>query len=426
VWTAFAARLAARGVPPQEGPHWVRWARRWVAAGEVEPAAFIASLQDLPGIAEWQLRQAGKAVAAFREFRGHPDALVPDASVSAPLTGADQARDKVPAPASREGGQDRLRAELRVRHYSLRTEEAYLGWVQRYLEFIRAAGHDSPGWPMARAFLEYLALERDVAASTQNQALSALLFFHRHVLEAPLQDLGEVVRAKRPDRLPVVLSRDEVRAVLRELRGLDRLMAELLYGSGLRLMECVRLRVKDVDFDQRQLVIRDAKGAKDRITMLPESLAGPLCDHLAGVRRLWEQDREAGVPGVYLPHGLAEQYPHAPIEWAWQWVFPSGRLSVDPRAEGLNTEDGDSRPRRHHRHENALQKAVKQAADRAGVAKPVKCHTFRHSFATHLLEAGYDIRTVQELLGHADVRTTMIYTHVLTRSGLAVRSPLDD
>jgi hypothetical protein len=202
----------------------VRWARRWVEAGEVEPAAFIASLQDLPGIAEWQLRQAGEAVAAFREFRGHPDALVPDASVSAPLTGADRAHDRVSAPASRERAQDRLRAELRVRHYSLRTEEAYLGWVQRYLEFIRAAGHDSPGWPMARVFLEYLALERDVAASTQNQALSALLFFHRHVLEAPLQDLGEVVRAKQPDRLPVVLSRDEVRAVLRELRGLDRLM----------------------------------------------------------------------------------------------------------------------------------------------------------------------------------------------------------
>jgi integron integrase len=273
------------------------------------------------------------------------------------------------------------------------------------------------GAAAVREFLEHLALEREVAASTQNQARNALQFLYREVLAAPLGPLGEVAPAQRPARLPVVLTRDEVRLVLEALPPTHRLMASLLYGSGLRLMECLRLRVKDVDFGLRQIVVRDGKGAKDRVTPLPGSAAEPLTRHLARVRELHCRDLAAGLGAVYLPEALAAKYVSAPREWAWQWVFPSRSLAPDPRSGVV---------RRHHVHENSLQKAVKEAAQRAGVTKPVKCHAFRHSFATHLLEDGYDIRTVQELRGHKDVSTTMIYTPVLTRGGHAVRSPLDE
>jgi len=266
------------------------------------------------------------------------------------------------------------------------------------------------------AFLTHLAVDQNVAASTQNQALSALLFLYRDVLRKDLDFPVDSIRAKRPKRLPTVLTKEEVLRVIGGLSGTYLLMAKLLYGSGLRLMECVRLRVKDVDFAQRQIVVRDGKGMEDRVTMLPDSVVTPLQENLQRVKRLHEEDLAKGYGSVYLPFALERKYPNANREWIWQYVFPSNRLSKDPRTGSV---------RRHHIGESSLQKAVREAVRVAGINKRVSCHTFRHSFATHLLESGYDIRTVQELLGHKDVKTTMIYTHVLNRGGLAVRSPLD-
>ncbi|CAN5151324.1 integron integrase [soil metagenome] len=311
---------------------------------------------------------------------------------------------------------DRVRDEVRLRGMSRSTEESYTRWVRRYVVFHGKRHPQEMGAKEVRAFLVHLAVERDIAASTQNQALAALLFLYRNVLDQQLDDLGEIPAAKRPTRLPTVFTREEARAVLAELNGRPRLMASLLYGSGLRLMECLRLRAKDIDFDQHHLVVRDGKGAKDRATMLPDSVSEPLRRHLERVKLLHEQDLGNGFGSVHLPHALARKYPNAPKEWAWQYVFPSGRISRDPRSDAR---------RRHHLSPSSLQKAVKDALRRAKIHKLASCHTFRHSFATHLLEAGYDIRTVQELLGHKDVRTTMIYTHVLNRGGMGIRSPLD-
>jgi integron integrase len=266
-------------------------------------------------------------------------------------------------------------------------------------------------------FLSHLAIDGEVAATTQNQALSALLFLYRQVIGGDLASLeGVVARARRVERVPVVLTRSEVQAVLGQLRGVARLMAGLLYGSGLRLMECVRLRVKDLDFERRQIVVREGKGGKDRPTMLPISLVEPLQIHLARVRAVHEAERSQGHGAVFLPHALARKYPSAARQWIWQYVFPASRSSVDPRSGEV---------RRHHVDESVLQRAVKEAVRAAEITKPASCHTLRHSFATHLLESGYDIRTVQDLLGHKDVSTTMIYTHVLNRGGLTVRSQLD-
>jgi len=305
---------------------------------------------------------------------------------------------------------------MRLRHYSLRTETAYLNWIARFLAFHEGRHPGDMGEPEVSAFLTDLAIRHKVAASTQTQALSALLFLYSEVLGRPLESAIDSIRARRPKRLPTVLTVAEVSAVIGRLDGVHRLMAKLLYGSGLRLLECVRLRVKDIDFAQRQIRVRDGKGAKDRITVLPDSLVVPLQEHLQVVRRLHRDDLAEGHGDVYLPYALRRKIPGAARDWLWQYVFPSDRLSVDPRS-GCT--------RRHHVSESSLQKAVTRAGRRAGLQKRISCHTFRHSFATHLLEAGYDIRTVQELLGHADVKTTMIYTHVLNRGGLAVRSPLD-
>ena len=266
------------------------------------------------------------------------------------------------------------------------------------------------------AFLTHLAVKENVAASTQNQAFSALLFLYRDVLHKELDGPINALRAKKPKRLPTVLTKEEVYRLLGHLSGDHLLMAKLLYGSGLRLMECLRLRVKDIDFSQYQIIVRDGKGQKDRVTMLPKSLIAPLQAHLQSVERLHQEDLARGFGSVYLPYALERKYPNADREWIWQYVFPSQRLSVDPRSGVV---------RRHHLDESGLQKAVRAAARAAGIPKKASCHTFRHSFATHLLENHYDIRTVQELLGHKDVKTTMIYTHVLNRGGLAVRSPLD-
>jgi integron integrase len=311
---------------------------------------------------------------------------------------------------------DQVRQAIRVRHYSRRTEEAYVGWIRRFIVFNGKRHPAAMGGAEVSRFLTQLATEGKVAASTQNQALNALVFLYRHVLGSPLPDLQNVVRAKRPQKLPVVFTQAEVRAVLGELEGVSALVAGLLYGSGLRLLECLRLRVKDLDFAVGQVTVRDGKGSKDRISVLPATLHQPLQDHLVSVKQIHEQDLRRGYGAVYLPGALARKYPGAPQEWVWQYVFPAAKRSVDPRS-------GDVR--RHHITETTIQRAVTSAVRRAGITKHGSCHTFRHSFATHLLEAGYDIRTVQELLGHSDVRTTMIYTHVLNRGGRGVRSPLD-
>lgn len=312
---------------------------------------------------------------------------------------------------------DQVRDQCRSLHYSIRTEEAYLKWIREFIVFHRKRHPALMGATEISRFLSHLARERNVAASTQNQALSALLFLYRQVLNEPIEWVDNVERAKKPQRLPVVFRREEVRTLLSHLRGEMWLMASLLYGSGLRLMECLRLRVKDVDFPRLQITVREGKGNKDRVTVLPSSLSEPLQKHLVRVKAMHEADLREGFGRVYLPFALARKYPNAEKEWGWQYVFPASKRSVDPRTGNIQ---------RHHLAETTLQKAVKEAIRRAGIHSPSSCHTLRHSFATHLLEDGYDIRTIQELLGHADVQTTMIYTHVLNKGGKGVKSPLDE
>lgn len=310
---------------------------------------------------------------------------------------------------------DRLRHMLRALHYSIRTEEAYVEWNER---FVRFHGNRAPvqlGKREVEAFLTHLAVERKVSASTQNQALSAILFLYRYVLGRDLDWLEDVVRAKRPQRLPVVLSRAEVGALLGAMRGARQLQALLLYGAGLRLLECLRLRVKDLDFGRNEIVVRDGKGQKDRVTVFPKAARPPLRGYLEKVRAVHRRDLELGFGRVLLPYALDRKYAGVATQWGWQWVFPSAVRSIDPRS-GVE--------RRHHQDESVLQKAVRQAARDIGLSKPVGPHTLRHSFATHLLESGSDIRTIQALLGHRSVETTMIYTHVLN-NGPGVMSPVD-
>jgi integron integrase len=305
---------------------------------------------------------------------------------------------------------------LRVHHYSLRTERAYVGWIRRFLEFHHGQHPLQMAEPEVTAFLSHLAVDGHVAASTQNQALSALLFLYQQVLNVKLDWLDDVVRAKRPKRLPVVLSRDEVRRVLSHLDGAYRLNGLLLYGSGLRLLESLRLRIKDVDFALGQVIVRQGKGDKDRRTMLPAAVAKELPAHLERVRQLHQRDLAKGMGAVLLPHALGRKLPAASTDWVWQYVFPSTTISRDRRSGHRG---------RHHLHEGSLSRKITVAVRRSGIAKRATSHTLRHSFATHLLEDGYDIRTVQELLGHASVETTMIYTHILNKGGRGVRSPLD-
>jgi integron integrase len=307
-------------------------------------------------------------------------------------------------------------AEIRRRAYSIRTESSYEQWVLRFLHFNRPREAQDLGAADVVRYLEYLVVERQVTASTQNLALNAIMFLYNQVLKQPLDNFENFKRAKRSRRLPVVLTRDEMRALIGAIGGIQSLMARLMYGTGMRLMECMRLRIKDIDFKYAQIVVRDAKGSKDRVVPLPEALVEPLRDHLEHVRKLHSDDLASGYGSVYLPNALARKFPSAENAWIWQYAFPSSRLSVDPRS---------GKTRRHHVHENSLQKAIHHAAKKAGIDKKVSSHTLRHSFATHLIEAGYDIRTIQELLGHADVSTTMIYTHVLNRGGRGVKSPLD-
>jgi integron integrase len=315
---------------------------------------------------------------------------------------------------------DRVRSVMRLNRYSPRTEQAYVDWIKRFIRFHGIRHPQEMGADEVKAFLSYLAVEMNVAASTQNQAFSALLFLYQEVLKQRLPWIDDIVRAKRPKRVPVVFTQDEAKAVLSRMSGTPRLMAHLLYGSGLRLMECVRLRVKDVDLSYLQITVRDAKSGRDQRAMVPVFLVEALRKQIARVADLHEEDLRVGSGEVNLPFALARKYPKAAKELGWQYLFPSSRRTI-----ATDAITGRKWEQRHHVEEGLLQRAVKQAIRGAGINKPATCHTFRHSFATHLLENGYDIRTVQELLGHKDVTTTMIYTHVLNKPGMAVLSPLD-
>ncbi len=311
---------------------------------------------------------------------------------------------------------EKVRAAIRIRHYSLRTEQAYIHWIRRFILFHNKRHPDDMGETEISAFLSDLAVNRKVAASTQNQALSAILFLYQKVLDRKLEWLDEVVRAKRPRHLPVILTRDETHQLLSDIPGTNGLITRLLYGTGMRKMECLRLRVQDIDFDYRQICVRSGKGDKDRVTMLPVSLAEPLHQQLDKARKIHNLDLEEGYGETALPFALSRKYPHAGREWRWQYVFPATRRSVDPYSGQV---------RRNHWFDTNVSRSIREATRRLGITKRVGVHTLRHSFATHLIENGYDIRTVQELLGHKDVRTTQIYTHVLNRGGRGVRSPLD-
>ncbi|HZE61930.1 MAG TPA: integron integrase [Burkholderiales bacterium] len=331
--------------------------------------------------------------------------------------GSDSASETDLPPDAREKRLiERFREAIRSRHYSRRTEQTYWYWV-RYFVFFHGKRHPRElGAVEVTAFLSWLATERNVAAATQNQALAALLFLYKQVLGVDLPWLSDLVRAQRPVRLPTVLSEAEVRRLLAQVEGVGVLMVGLLYGAGLRQIECLSLRVKDVDFAYRQILVRDGKGGKDRVTMLPENLVQPLQAHLGKVRLLHRRDLDEGFGEMSLPYALARKYPRAGYHWAWQFVFPSGNRSPDPENGVIH---------RHHVHPDTLGRIVKRAAQRAAIVKPVSCHTLRHSFATHLLEHGHDIHTVQELLGHSDVSTTMVYTHVMNKGARGVKSPLD-
>lgn len=311
---------------------------------------------------------------------------------------------------------NQVRDRIRTLHYSIRTEQSYIGWIKRYIYFNNKRHPADLGKLEIEAFLTHLAVNRKVSASTQNQALNAILFLYKQVLNVDLPWLEDVTRAKKPKRLPVVLTKPEVQAVLSTLEGTRGLIVQMLYGTGLRLMECIRLRVKDIEISRREIIVRSGKGDKDRVTILPESLVGQLEAHIERVKVLHKNDLSSGLGCVYLPYALERKYPAACREWCWQYVFPSKSTSTDPRS---------GRVARHHISPQSIQRAIKQAMRAANITKPASTHTLRHSFATHLLENGYDIRTVQELLGHKDIKTTMVYTHVLNRGGRGVRSPLD-
>lgn len=417
--------------PWATGVDWRYWYRRAAAIETPNPAASTAR----PGAVPARIHPSKGGYEPPAELpssknRKEQSGQTPQSAERNELSSTDGQEPVAPAPvrhSRRSPHLQKLRetharllrqlvAEIRRRGYSLRTETAYEDWVLRFLHFNQPHAAETLGAADIVRYLEYLAVERNVAASTQNQALNALVFLYGEILGVPLDRFANFTRAKRSRRLPVVLTRTEVRHLLDAIDGVSALMARLMYGTGMRLMECVRLRVKDVDFAYSQIIVRDAKGAKDRIVPLPDALVPALNDHLARVKRQHNEDLANGFGNVYLPTALARKFGNAPREWRWQYVFPSERLSVDPRSHET---------RRHHLHENTLQKAIRRGSFAADITKKVSSHTLRHSFATHLIEAGYDIRTVQELLGHADVSTTMIYTHVLNRGGRAVRSPLD-
>jgi integron integrase len=359
-------------------------------------------LEHLGGRCEdWQVNQARKAIELYRYLQSH-------------YRQSGKRSSTISSDAWKKAADDMLK-KLRLKQRAYRTERTYLSWLRDFYRFVDCTPPDKIDDHHLMDYLTYLAVERNVAKSTQHQAFNALLFFFRHVIGRDPGTIRDTIRSKRKRRLPVVLTRNEISVLLNQLTGTPLLMAQIVYGGGLRLRECISLRVKDIDFEQNILSIR-GKGDKDRRTLLAETAVNPLREHLETVKSIFEVDRQANVDGVYLPNALSRKYPNAGKEWIWQWVFPSKRLSVDPRSQTV---------RRHHVHASSLQKNIKQASARAGITKPVTVHTLRHSFATHLLESGTDLRTIQELLGHASVQTTMIYTHVARKNALGVTSPLD-
>ena len=436
-WDSYRQAAIVSGVPAKDAVGFVKWAEKFAAEAKDKPIRkrsvadirkFLFELSIQRSIQPWQVQQAEEALVFLYDGFLKLDLglekvrpLLPRPGISIPNFNAPrQFKDRVLSKAEEKAGYgelySRLRSAMRIRHYSIRTERAYEQWVGRLFSFYKVKPADSINADDIQNYLNYLAEERKVAASTQNQALNAIVFFFREVLKREPGDFSDFVRAKRPAHVPEVLTRPEVESLLDAMTGVNQLMAGLLYGAGLRLMECIRLRVKDVDFETRRITIRDGKGRKDRVTMLPERFLDLLKEQLEKARVLYDADLGKGVAGVYIWPGLDRKYPDAAREWIWQYVFPSNRLSVDPRSHIT---------RRHHVHASSLQKAVKNAAAKAGLSKRATCQTLRHSFATHLLENGSDIGVVQELMGHSNVATTMIYTHVLKRPGIKVKSPAD-
>ena len=436
-WDSYRQAAIASGVPAKNAERYVKWAEKFAVATKGKPIRersvadirkFLFELSIQRSIHPWQVHQAEEALVFLYEGFLKLDLglntvrpLVPGPGISnstlkAPQQFKDRALSKTEEKARYGELYSRFRSAMRVRQYSIRTERAYAQWIGRLLSFYKDKPAESIDTDDIQSYLNYLAEERKVAASTQNQALNAIVFFFKEVLKRDPGDFSDFVRAKQPLHVPEVLTRSEVERLLDAMSGVTQLMAGLLYGAGLRLMECIRLRVKDIDFDAGRLTIRDGKGRKDRITMLPERFQHLLKQQLEQAQALYESDLKKNVAGAYVWPGLNRKYPNAAKEWIWQYVFSSSRLSVDPRSHTT---------RRHHVHASSLQKAVKNAAAKAGLSKRVTCHTLRHSFATHLLENGCDIRTVQELMGHSNVATTMIYTHVLNRPGINVKSPAD-
>ncbi len=430
---------------PEKNHHWYfRWVERFYSE-EITPGVdpdiegvehFLETLQKDEKIADWQASQAHKALkwwfqeAASQQWAFNWPIVSPPQRYKSQRDIEQRSHEQLEILAAKY--QDRgdegtlkqryypfireFRGKCRSARLALRTEDTYCNWVSRFLIFTNPAERASIEFRHAEEYLDFLAIKRKVSAATQDQALSALLFLYREVLKVEFGQLSTVRRSRPHRRLPVVMSREEAAELLDEINGVHHLMASLLYGSGLRLMECVRLRIQDIDFRRKQLFVRHGKGGKDRAVPLPKKLIEPLKEHLEGVRSVYAEDLESGVDGVELPEPITNKYPNAGKEWIWQYVFAHHRISRDPRSGQM---------RRHHMLENSLQKSVKKAAIAAHIYKRVTCHTLRHSFATHLLESGTDIRTVQQLLGHADVSTTMIYTHVLKQPGLSVQSPLD-
>jgi integron integrase len=431
IWEELAAALHRQGFEGSSAAAHLNLAKRFSTMLPAVPlrdrlprdiAAFLSTLAAEPKAEPSQLEQASRVLrllyqqvlatpwAVLQEWPGSLEALASPGRGQVILSRREAVRQ------SHAAIFERLKAAIRTRHYSRRTEQAYVQWAERFLTFEADRTGEASRTAVVREFLEHLAMVGKVSASTQNQALNALVFFFAHAVGTPLGEIGEFARALQPKRVPVVLSRQEVRRLLASLTGVFRLMGQILYGGGLRLMECVTLRVKDLDFERDQIVIRDGKGRRDRVTLLPRSLQQPLQEQLTAVRALHEADLGRGYGAAPSPHTGADRAPGALREWPWQFVFPAGRLTVGSGTGGVY---------RDHVHETLLQRAVGEAARRAGLTKHVGCHTLRHCFATHLLEDGYSIRTVQELLGHADVSTTMIYTHVLQKWDGAVRSPAD-
>ena len=422
-WTEFKAVLTKLCISEKKSNYYVSWAQtfeRFLNGLPLREAsldmvkAFLADIAKDERIRDWQRDQARHALEILYDEYLKIDFKAPGAR-QGPF------KDAIINPEALEklhGGLiRRVEVECRVRHYSMRTEEAYVTWVRRFLSFHDCKDAAALSAPDIKKYLEFLARERNVAATTQNQALNALVFFFTQVMKKEPGDFSDFVRARKPVRVPTVLTKNEMNRLLDRLDGECLVMAGLLWGSGLRVMECMQLRVKDIDFETGQITIRNGKGAKDRVTMLPERFAGPLREQIERAKKIFEEDRTQGTAGVYIWPGLERKYPNAGKERIWQYVFPATRLSVDPRSKTV---------RRHHVDPDVIQRHIKQAALQAGITKQVSCHTLRHSFATALLQSGSDIRTVQELLGHSDVATTMIYTHVLNKPGIVpAKSPAD-